>query len=219
MGGIVNNCLTLKNRHTGETLRMCRVRDADDQIILTVEASLPPGASGPPVHVHFQQREEGVVKAGSLGARVGKKKIVVQAGGAAAFPRGVVHTWWNAGEGLLELSGRAIPAVDLDCFLQAVFAVLNASVSGKPSIFYLAHVLWRHRHTQATMTPPLAIQRVTLPLILLLGHILGKYRGDSWPGSPKSCTGAPEVSAIILKYRDDEAQLSPRHRTDQFSGS
>jgi hypothetical protein len=38
----VNNCLTLKNRHTGETLRMWRVRDADDQIILTVEGSCRP---------------------------------------------------------------------------------------------------------------------------------------------------------------------------------
>ena len=27
------------------------------------------------------------------------------------------------------------------------------------------------------------------------GRILGKYRGDSWPGSPESCTGAPEVKA------------------------
>jgi hypothetical protein len=175
---------------------MCRVRDADDRIVLTLEGTSPPGTIVPPVHVHFHQREEGVVKSGSLGARVGNEKIVVPAGGTAVFPRGVVHTWWNAGEDLLELSGRAIPAVDLDCFLQAMFAVLNASASGKPSIFYLAHVLWRHRHTQAAMKPPPAIQRIVFPLILLLGRILGKYRGESWPGSPESCTGAPEISVM-----------------------
>jgi mannose-6-phosphate isomerase-like protein (cupin superfamily) len=195
-GGIVDNVLTLANRHTGETLRLCRVRDADDQIVLTIEGSLPPGKNGPPVHVHFHQREEWVAKAGTLGARVGNEKTVVLAGGAAVFPSGVVHTWWNAGEDLVELSGRAIPAVDLDFFLQAVFAVLNASAPGKPSIFYLTHVLWRHRHTQATMKPPPAIQRIVFPLILLLGHILGKYRGHSWPGSPESCTGAPEISDL-----------------------
>ena len=189
----MDNFLRLENRHTGEILRMRRMRDPDGQIVLTIEGSLPPRMSGPPVHVHFHQREEGAVNAGSLGARIGNEKIVVSVGGTAVFPAGVVHNWWNAGENLLELSGRVVPAVDLDHYLQALFAVLNASASGRPSIFYLAHVLWRHRHTQAVMVPPPAIQRLVLPLVLLAGRLLGKYRGENWPGSPASCTGAPEV--------------------------
>ena len=191
----VDNFLKLENRHTGEILRLRRVRDAEGQTVLAIAGSLPPRMSGPPVHVHFHQGEEGGVKAGSLGARVGNEKVVVPAGGTAVFPAGVLHTWWNAGEDLLELSGRAIPAGDLDRYLQALFAVLNASASGRPSIFYLAHVLWRHRHTQAVMVPPLAIQRIVFPLVLLVGRVLGKYRGAGWPGSPASCTGAPEVEA------------------------
>jgi hypothetical protein len=143
--------------------------------------------SGPPVHVHFRQREEGAVKAGILGARIGNEKMVLPAGATAVFPAGVAHNWWNAGEAPLELSGRAVPAVDLDRYLQALFAILNASPS--------AHVLWRHRHTQAVTTPPVALQRIVFPLVLLLGRILGKYRGDSWPGSPETCSGAPEVVA------------------------
>ena len=144
-------------------------------------------------HVHFHQREEGCVKVGTLGARVGNERILVPAGESAVFPAGVVHSWWNAGESLLELSGQAIPAIDLDQYLQALFAVLNASSSGRPSIFYLVHVLWRHRHTQALMTVPVAIQRILFPLVLLVGRILGKYEGTSWPGCPESCTGAPFV--------------------------
>jgi hypothetical protein len=189
----VDNSLHLENRHTGEILRIRRVRDAEGQTILTIDGSLPPRKNGPPPHVHFRQREEGIVKAGSLGARIGKEMVVVPAGGNGVFPAGVVHKWWNAGEDILELSGRVVPAVDLDRFLQALFAVLNASASGRPSIFYIAHVLWRHRHTQAVMVPPLMIQRIVFPLVLMVGRILGKYRGDSWPGSPASCTGAPEV--------------------------
>ena len=68
-------------------------------------------------------------------------------------------------------------------------------VSGRPSIFYLVHVLWRHRHTQAVMTPPVAIQRIVFPMVLLVGGILGKYRGTSWPGCPDSCIDAPLVEA------------------------
>jgi len=36
------------------------------------------------------------VKAGTLGAQVGKQKIVVATGETAVFAAGVVHNWWNA---------------------------------------------------------------------------------------------------------------------------
>jgi cupin domain len=191
----VDNFLQLENRRTGEILRMRRVREADGQAVLAIDGSLPPRMSGPPTHVHFRQREEVSVKAGTLGARLGKETIRVPAGGTAVFPAGIVHAWWNAGDDLLELSGRAIPAGDLDRFLQALFAVLNASPSGRPSIFYLAHVLWRHRHTQAVTLPPRIVQQIVFPIVLLIGRILGKYRGDSWPGSPASGPGAPEAQS------------------------
>ncbi len=186
-----DNFLKLENLHTGEILRMRRVHDADGQTVLAIDGYLPPKSNGPPPHVHFDLREEGTVKAGSLGARVGNEKILVPAGGSASFAPGVVHAWWNAGDVLLEFSGRAIPAGDLDRFLQGIFAVLNAGPSGKPSIFYLAHLLWRHRHTQAVVAPPRIIQRILFPVVLLIGHVLGKYSGTDWPGAPSSCTGAP----------------------------
>ena len=189
----MDNFLQLENRIIGEILRMRRVRDAEGQTVLNIEGSLPARMSGPPLHVHFHQREEFVVKAGSLGVQIGNAKSIVPAGGVGLFPPGVPHTWWNAGDDLLELSGRATPAVDLDRYLQAAFAVLNSSPSGRPSVFYIAHVLWRHRHTQALVSPPGFIQVVVFPLILFVGRILGKYRGDNWPGSPASCPGAPEV--------------------------
>ena len=174
---------------------MRRIRDAKGQIVLALDGTLPPGTSGPPLHVHFREDEQGIVKAGTLGAQVGTEKIVVPTGGTAILPKGVPHRWWNAGDDLLEFSGHAVPAVDLDRFLQAVFAVLNASSNGRPPIFYLAHVLWRHRDTQLLLTPPPAIQRFLLPVVLFIGRVLGKYRGTNWPGSPESCLGAPLVDA------------------------
>ena len=185
--------LQLENRKTGEILRMRRVRDSQGHVVLTLEGSLPRRAGGPPLHVHFHEREEGSVKEGTLGVQIGKQKTVVQAGSSIALPAGMSHSWWNAGDGTLVFNGQAIPAVDLDRYLQAIFAVLNASPSGRPSIFYLAHVAWRHRHTQAFAIPPRAVQRIAFLLIVFVGRILGKYCGDNWPGSPASCTGAPEV--------------------------
>lgn len=190
----MSNFLQLELRHTGEILRMRRMRDSQGQTILALDGSLPARADGPPLHIHFHEREEVIVKAGTLAAQIGNEKVVVTTGGTAVLPAGVVHNWWNAGDDLLELSGWVTPAVDFDRFLQALFAVLNASPSGRPSIFYIAHVLSRHRHTQAIMVPPRAIQRIVFPLVLLVGRVLGKYRGDNWPGSPASCPGAPEQS-------------------------
>ena len=100
--------------------------------------------------MHFHQREEGTVKAGTLGAQIGREKIVVPTGG----PAGVVHKWWNAGDDLLEFNGQATPTGDLDRYLQAAFAVLNAGPSGRPSIFLPGSCCggtgtrrrsWRHR--------------------------------------------------------------------------
>ena len=189
----MDNFLRLENRHTGEILVMRRMRDAQGQIVLTLDGTLPPGTSGPPLHVHFHEHEQGIVKAGTLGAQIGTDKFVVPAGGTVVLPAGRPHRWWNAGDDLLEFSGHVVP-VDLDRYLQAVFAVLNAS-NGRPPIFYLAHVLWRHRDTQLLSIPPPAIQRILLPLVLIIGRILGKYRGSSWPGSPESCPGAPLVDS------------------------
>jgi Cupin domain len=126
---IVDNFVTIRNRHTGEILRLSRVRDAQGQIVLNLDGSLPPRASGPPLHVHFHQREEGKVKSGTLGAQAGKEKILVLAGGTAVFAAGTRHKWWNAGDDQLEFSGQAIPAVDLDRYLHSPRAVAPSQLT------------------------------------------------------------------------------------------
>src|SRR5258708_6261861 len=104
---------------------MRRVRDSKGQFVLNRDGTLPPRANGPPLHVHIHEHEEGKVIAGTLGAQVGTEKIIVPTGGGAVLPAGIPHRWWNAGDDLLQFSGQVVPAVDLDRYLQAVFAVLN----------------------------------------------------------------------------------------------
>ena len=134
---------------------------------------------------------------GTLSASAGGKHFQVGAGGSADFARGSAHRWWNDGEQELMLRGVATPAVDLDRFLQALFEVVNAGPPGRPPIFYLAHVLHRHRNTQLTLVVPRVLQRALFPIVVLLGTVLGKYRGTAWPGCPSRCLGAP------LASRDD----------------
>jgi hypothetical protein len=92
------------------------------------------------------------------------------------------------------LRGVVTPAVDLDRYLQALFDVLNAGPPDRPPIFYMAHVLYRHRKTQLALVVPRAVQRILFPIVVLLGTVLGKYRGTAWPGCPSRCAGAPVAS-------------------------
>ena len=188
---IMQRGLRLENRHTGEKLHIRRVRAKDGGEILLLDGSLPVGSKGPPMHIHLTQLEEGTIKSGTLGAEVGGKRIRLEAGEGGVFPAGVAHTWWNDGDTLLEFGGHVAPAADLDRFLQAVFAVVNAGPKDRPPLFYLAHVLWRHRETQFIVAPPRLVQSVMFPLVIAIGRLLGKYTGDNWPGSPASCPGAP----------------------------
>jgi hypothetical protein len=158
---------------------------------LHLSGTLPARGEGPPLHVHFGEDEKGQVISGTLGAMLEGKRLVIEAGGSASFPRGSAHRWWNEGDNELVFRGVATPLVDLDRYLHALFEVVNAGPPRRPPIFYIAHVLHRHRKTQLALVMPLVVQRVLFPIVISLGTLLGKYRGTDWPGCPARCTGAP----------------------------
>jgi hypothetical protein len=184
--------LVLHNRHNGERLELRRVV-RDGQTCLALSGVLPPHRQGPPLHVHFAETEEGRVLAGTLSAVLNGRHLQIAAGGEARFPSGSAHRWWNDGDDVLRFEGYARPVVDLDRYLQAVFDVMNNSPSERPRLFYLAHVMWRHRRTQSILVMPRPVQAVVFPLVVFIGTLLGKYRGNDWPGSPARCAGAPLV--------------------------
>jgi quercetin dioxygenase-like cupin family protein len=184
---------TLHNQHTGEKLALRRVA-GDGQICLELKGSLPPHREGPPLHVHYGETEAGQVVAGTLSAVVDGRRIQIGAGEMATFPAGSVHRWWNDGDDTLVFEGVVKPVVDLDVYLQAVFEVLNSGSAERPPLFYMAHVAWRHRRTQGLRIAPSWIQGIVLPAIVLIGTVLGRYRGTNWPGCPARFVEAPLVS-------------------------
>jgi len=186
--------LVLESRHTGERLVLHRAHDSRGIEVLHLSGTLPARREGPPLHIHAFEDEHGQVLSGTLSASLDGKTMTIGTGGTVHFPKGIAHRWWNAGEDELVFRGIATPAVDLDRFLQALFEVLNASESGRPPLFYLAHVLYRHRKTQTTLVMPRIVQFVMLPITVLIGTVVGKYRGTAWPGCPERCVGAPSAS-------------------------
>jgi hypothetical protein len=181
--------LIIENRHTGEILRLRRVRRGDE-IWLEIKGTLPGGGDGPPMHIHLAQDEEGEVISGTIGFALDGIRKTAGAGQRAVFPRGSAHRWWNAGDDMLVFEGYAKPAVDLDRYLQAIFEVVNAGPEGRPPLFYVAHAMLRHRSTQAVLLMPLPVQDVLFRIVVAIGTVLGRYRGNEWPGCPARCRGA-----------------------------
>ena len=188
--------LILENRHTGERVELKRVR-RDGQTSLYLRGSLPPHRQGPPLHVHDREAEEFHVLAGTLSAEVDGQHVQLGVGETRVFAAGSAHRWWNDADETLIVDGYATPVVDLDRYLCAVFDVVNSGTADRPPLFYMAHLAWRHRRTQALLFMPRPLQMLVLPLIVLVGTVLGRYRGTSWPGSPSRCTDAPVASDEI----------------------
>lgn len=183
--------IELKSR--GEWLELERSSAANGTEELRMTGSLLARREGPPPHLHFEEDEHVEVVSGRASVLLEGKRLELEAGQRISFPKGSVHTWWNDGDDDVVIRGVATPVIDLDRYLQAVFEVLDAGPPNRPPIFYMAHVMHRHRRTQLTPVIPRAIQRVLLPVVVLLGTVLGKYRGTSWPGCPSRCTGAPSA--------------------------
>ena len=188
--GDLDGWLTLTNRHTGEQLQLRRVL-RDGQLCLELRGSLPPHRDGPPLHIHFREHEEGTVIAGTLAAEVDGVEVRVGTGGIARLPMGSAHRWWNGGDEPLRFEGVAKPVIDLDRYLAAAFDVMNSGPAKRPPLFYIAHLAWRHRKTQTVLIAPRWIQAVLFPAVVLVGTLLGRYRGTEWPGCPDRCQAAP----------------------------
>jgi quercetin dioxygenase-like cupin family protein len=185
--------LTLTNRHTGEQLQLRRVL-RDGEMCLELKGTLPPNQDGPPLHIHFNEDEEGTVVAGTLAAEVDGVEVRVATGGTAKLPMGSTHRWWNGGHDTLRFEGMAKPVVDLDMYLSGAFEIMNSGPARRPPLFYIAHLAWRHRKTQTVLIAPRWIQAVLFPTVVLVGTLLGRYRGTAWPGCPDRCSPAPLVA-------------------------
>jgi hypothetical protein len=167
----------------------------DGREVLFLEGVLPPHSDGPPMHVHLDQDEGVEVISGRLSAIVDGKSITLGPGERAFVPRGLRHRWWNAGDEPLVLNGTAEPAGDLDQFLEGMFAILNASKSGRPSPFYIAHLSLRHP-SQRVSPAPAWVDRILFRIIVAIGTVVGAYPASGWPGAPSigSRRGKPRTT-------------------------
>lgn len=142
---------------------------------LEVENVVTPGV-GPVMHVHHRQAEVLTVLEGRIGyQRLGGPEEFAGPGQTVAFQPGDAHRFWNAGDGDLRCAGYIEPADNVEYFLSAIFASQRSTGSLRPNPLDAAYLVRRYRSEFAMLQIPALVQRLVFPLLVGVGHLLGRY--------------------------------------------
>jgi mannose-6-phosphate isomerase-like protein (cupin superfamily) len=111
--GTATDSWTALGAGEGEALRFLggstmRLKSASEALTF-YEYVAPPGAVGPPQHIHHEHDETFLVVAGNFEFGLDDTVVDASAGTFLEVPRGVAHTFRNAGEGVGSIVGTFTP--------------------------------------------------------------------------------------------------------------
>ena len=160
----------------GELLTFTGVTHGPEGERAGADGMAQPGA-GPPMHVHYLQEEAARVVRGKLGYQVlGGEPQFAGPGELVVWPAGTAHKWWNAGNDELHMSGWCSPPDNVEFYLSTLFASTKAAGGRRPGLFDAAFLLTRYRTEFAMLELPAVARHVVIPVVYVVGTILGKYR-------------------------------------------
>jgi mannose-6-phosphate isomerase-like protein (cupin superfamily) len=115
--------------------------DRSDGRFALVEHTIPPRKLAAPMHVHEREDEYSFVLAGRMGAQIGDEVVEAGPGDFVLKPRGIPHTFWNAGNEEVRLLEIISPAG-----FEQYFADLAPELArgGEPDLQALAEIRARY---------------------------------------------------------------------------
>jgi len=147
--------------------------DAEDYV--EVENYVHPKA-GPPMHVHYLQEEALTIVSGRMGYQIeGQEAQYASAGETVHFAPGVAHRFWNDGDDILQCTGYARPANNLEYFLSQLYASTRSSGGNRSDSFDVAYLLTRYKSEFGMLVIPPFVQKFIFPIQMVIGRLLGKY--------------------------------------------
>jgi mannose-6-phosphate isomerase-like protein (cupin superfamily) len=166
----------LENPVTGERLifRKCAADTGGELVV--VECVVQPGGAVAAAHVHPAQEERFEVLRGTLGVRLGRKKVTAGPGERLTVPAGTAHKFWNAGEDEAHFVCEIRPAGQFEQLVETMFGLAadgRTNRKGMPSPLRLAVIA---RHHFADLRLPLVpgwMQRAALALGAPVGRLCG----------------------------------------------
>ncbi len=173
---MIRNGDRLENPVTGEVLIFHQTsHDTDGESVL-IETIVRPGGFVAAAHVHPGQEERFQVLAGSVGFRLGRRKLVAGPGERVTVPAGTSHTFWNAGEDEAHFVCEIRPALQFEQLIETMFGLAadgKTNKKGMPNPLRLAVIANAHFDDVRLPFPPEWMQKAGLALGAPLGRLMG----------------------------------------------
>ena len=165
---------TIQNPATGERLTFLATSSDTDGEAVVVECTVQPDGA---VAVHPAQSERFAVAEGTLGLKVGGKKVTLGPGEVATVEAGTAHKFWNAGDEPVRFVCEIRPALQFESIVETMFALAaDGKTNGKGmpiNPLRLAVVAKAHFDTVRLPFPPAWLQAAGLAVGAPLGRALG----------------------------------------------
>jgi quercetin dioxygenase-like cupin family protein len=186
---------SIENPVTGERLVFRKTsRETGGQAVV-IETFVQPNGFVAAAHVHPSQEERFEVLRGSVGFKIGRKKLVAGPGQRLTVPAGTAHKFWNAGDEEAHFVCEVRPALQFESLLETMFALAadgKTNRKGMPNPLRLAVIANAHFDTVQLPFPPAIVQKLGLALGAPLGRLLG-YQPIYVPAAAP--VGAPAATA------------------------
>jgi len=167
---------SIENPATGERLVFRKTsRETGGQAVV-IETFVQPNGFVAAAHVHPNQEERFEILQGSVGFKVGRKKLVAGPGQRISVPAGTPHKFWNAGEDEAHFVCEVRPALQFEQLIETMFSLAadgKTNRKGMPNMLRLAVIANAHFDTVRLPFPPAFMQRTGLALGAPLGRLLG----------------------------------------------
>jgi mannose-6-phosphate isomerase-like protein (cupin superfamily) len=167
---------TIENPVTGEKLIFRLTSRETNGEAVVVETLVQPGGFVAAAHVHPGQEERFEVLRGSVGFKIGRKKLVAGPGQRVTVPAGTAHKFWNAGDEVAHFVCEVRPALQFESLLETMFALAadgRTNRKGMPNPLRLAVIANAHFDTVRLPFPPAFMQRIALAMGSPVGRMFG----------------------------------------------
>jgi mannose-6-phosphate isomerase-like protein (cupin superfamily) len=166
---------------------------------LVAELLVSPGGAVAGPHRPPQQTESFEVLGGVMGVRCGDERVELRAGESRTVPPGVVHDWWNAGDGVLHAMVTVSPPRNFVELIGALFGLAatgRTNAKGMPNPIDGALLMEAFGEDIVFERPPAPVRAVLIGVVAPLARRLGRSVTDealmragiapeaTWPGAP-----------------------------------
>lgn len=143
--------------------------------ISRVEIEMEANQSGPPRHVHPQQREIYTVEEGELTVTLDGDRHVVGAGGSIEIPAGSVHGFANPSDRPVRFTADHLPALRFEEYIRLVHRTVEGRKATLPVIMRIVRI---ESSFPETILPPAGPPRLVGKVLAGLGRLAGYPTGE-----------------------------------------